>query len=121
MVTKAVSGVLASVSKRGVLSSLLKTGSHMLTFTAPSAGKLTLDWYYTPKTTSGHSTTKTKAVLVAELTAIAKGPGTEMVKLKLAPAGKALLKRDDHLKITAKATFTPVGGAPISRTRTAAL
>jgi hypothetical protein len=41
--------------------------------------------------------------------------------VKLTPAGKRLLKHSKSLKLTAKATFTPAGEAPVSVERSLTL
>jgi hypothetical protein len=93
------------------IASLLKFRSITLTFHTLEAGTLKVGWYQIPAAvhaTRAHGH-KRKPVLVASGNVHAAGAGTAKVKLKLTAAGKTLLKHAEHVKLTAKGAFTPVG------------
>jgi hypothetical protein len=81
-------------------------------FTAPSAGKLVIDWF---------AKVKGKQVLVASASVVFHQAGKVTVKLKLTGKGRKLLRAGKSVKITTKATFTPSGGTPTTSTRTTTL
>jgi Bacterial Ig-like domain (group 3)/PKD domain len=111
-VKAALSKVLAPSGKAAKLKAILKTGGYSFSFTAPSAGKLVIDWF---------TTVKGKQVLVASASAEFHAAGKTKVRLKLTSKGRELLKAHKSVKITAKATFTPTGGVPTQSTRTTTL
>jgi hypothetical protein len=93
--------------KAAAIASILKHAGVALSFNAPGAGKLTIDWYVAAK--HGKKTVKT---LVAQgKRTITKGKTT--VTIKLTGNGKHLLKHSKRpLKLTMTSTFTPTGGKP---------
>ena len=105
----AVSGRAARIAQ------LLKHGGFVLTFTAPSAGHLVISWYLVPK--GAHLAKAKKPVLVATARVTFHNAGKTKVKVTLTSKGRKLLKGSKHLKLTAKAGFTPAGGTMTSTTR----
>lgn len=95
---------------------LLKAGGLTLSFHALEAGSLVIDWYATPS--GGKLAKHSKRVLVASGAAAFGAAGTAKIRIKLTSAGKHLLKRSKHLKLTARGTFTPPGGQGISAAKT---
>ena len=90
---------------------LLKKHGYRLAFTALSAGKLVIDWYYVPsgaRLSSANHTHRPKRVLIASgQVAFSRSGQTQMVKLKLTATGTTLLKHANLLKLTARGTFIP--------------
>ena len=81
---------------------ITKSGGATLTFTAPSAGTVTIKWY---------ATVKGKKVLIGSTTKTLGAGGMAKVKVKLDAAGKKLLKGSKgSVKITQSGSFTPTGG-----------
>jgi hypothetical protein len=98
--------------KNATLSQLLKHGGYTLTFDAPGAGHLSVGWYLVPK--SAHLTAakhRPKPVLVANVSVRITRTGNVKVKVKLTVKGKTLLRDGGRPKLSAKGTFTPVGGS----------
>jgi hypothetical protein len=112
-----IGGKLASVAE------LLKHGGFTTSFTAPTAGQLAITWAAPPHA-AAHSTAaaaaehKPKPVLVASARVTVTKAGKVTVKIRLTAKGKALLKHNHHLKVTALATFTPASGHPTSARKT---
>jgi hypothetical protein len=111
-VKAAVSKVLKPSGKAATLKAILKAGSYSFSFTAPSAGRLVIDWF---------ATVRGKQVLVASASVVFHAPGKATVKLKLSSKGRRLLKAAKTVKIATKATFTPTGGTPTESTKTTTL
>jgi hypothetical protein len=99
---------------------LLHSGGYRLTFGAPAAGKLTIGWYLVPAgahlATAKHK--HAKPTLIATGTATASQPGNVKLTVKLTRAGRTRLRHARRLKLTARATFTPAGGAAVTATAT---
>jgi hypothetical protein len=111
-VKAAVSKLLKPSGKAATLKAILKAGGYSFSFTAPSAGKLVIDWF---------TTVKGKQVMVASATMVFHAAGKATVKLKLSSKGRKLLKAAKTVKIATKATFTPTGGTPTESTKTTTL
>jgi hypothetical protein len=79
-------------------------------FTAPTAGRLVVRWY-------SLKTKRKKAVLLASGRVDFTAAGKKKVVVKLNRAGKKLLRRAKRLKITVKATWTPLGGKAVTVSR----
>lgn len=87
--------------------SLLSSGSYSLSFTAPSAGVLSIHW-----TTSGaQASRRTKPVVVASGSRRFSASGRGLVRIRLTTTGRKLLKKHRNLRIVDTATFQPSGGA----------
>jgi hypothetical protein len=111
-VKAAVSKVLKPSGKAATLKAILKAGGYSFSFTAPSAGRLVIDWF---------ATVRGKQVLVASASVVFHATGKATVKLKLSSKGRRLLKAAKTVKIATKATFTPTGGAPTESTKATTL
>jgi hypothetical protein len=108
---------LASGGKAAKLAKLLATGAFTVTFKALTAGTAVIDWYQLPLGTKLAKKTKAGPILVASGKARFSAAGTTKIKLKLTGQGRRLLKNSKLLKLTAKATFTPIGKTPVTATR----
>lgn len=88
------------------LASVLKQRGYGLRFSALSAGRLVVDWYYVPK--GGHPA-KGQAGTVVVAVGTATFPAAEALKIsiKLTGSGERLLRHRTPLKLTAQGTFTP--------------
>jgi hypothetical protein len=111
-VKAAVSKVLKPSGKAAKLKAILKARGYSFSFTAPSGGKLVIDWF---------ATVKGKQILVASASVVIHAAGKVTVKLKLSSKGRGLLKAAKTVKIATKATFTPTGGTPTESTKTTTL
>jgi hypothetical protein len=94
---------------------LLKAGGYALTFSAPCAGALAVRWYLVPHgahlAAAKHK--HPKPILIATGTATANQAGNVKLTVKLTRAGRAKLALAHRLKLTALATFTPLGGTAV--------
>jgi hypothetical protein len=96
--------------------SLLKHGTYGFSFAAPSAGTLELFWYEVPK--GAHVSAKSKPILVAQATESFAGATAKTVKLALTSAGRRLIRRSKHIKLTAKGVFVQAGSASVTWLKT---
>lgn len=105
---------LTPVGTAGRATSLLARGGCTVTFRALSAGTAVIDWYRVPP--GGRLALKTRArpVLVASGQTRFSVPKTAKINVRLTRAGRRLIKKDDAAKLTAKGTFTPSGGKPVT-------
>jgi hypothetical protein len=78
-----------------------------------------ISWYLVPK--GAHLTAARKPVLVATGTATLHQAGATKLTIRLTGKGRQLLKRAQHLKLTAKGKFTPAGETATSTTKTITL
>lgn len=110
-----LAGQLVPTGKAAHIRALLKSGGISLNIKALEAGAETIAWYKLPP---GAKLAKhSNPILVASGRISFTTAGTARVTLKLTPGGKHLLKHVKRLKITARGTFTPIGGAPVAATR----
>lgn len=112
-----IQALLASLlpsGKEARVAALRKHGSYKLSFLAPSAGTLSIAWYEVPK---GAHLSRAKPILLAVGTATITKAGKLTIIVKLNPKGRALLKHEGKVKVTAKGTFTPAGGQAVSATK----
>jgi beta-galactosidase len=110
-VRAALGAVLSPTGGSARLAGLVKRGGYTFTFTAPSSGKLVIDWFQAPA--SAHA----KKVLVASAAVSVKKAGKVSVKLRLTKAGLKLLRRAKRQRLTATASFTPMHRSRTGRTR----
>ena len=111
--------VLVPTGRALTIAAVLKSNGSRFAFRAPEAGVAVIDWYETPAGSSqGH---KPKPVLVASGKLSLQAGERGKITITLTRAGRTLLKRSKKLKLTATATFTPAGHAPIRSTRTLVL
>ncbi|HEX4466277.1 MAG TPA: putative Ig domain-containing protein, partial [Solirubrobacteraceae bacterium] len=97
--------------KASKIGAILKHG-YAAKFTAPSKGKLVVQWFFVPK--GAHlATVKRTPVLVASAAATFTKAGTQSVRLKLTLNGRRLLKATPSRKLSAKGSFTPSSGKSV--------
>jgi hypothetical protein len=94
--------------KKATTKAIVRDGGYTDSYTAPGAGKLTIDWY---AHVDGRKT------LVASRT-IRLRAGKTGVKINLTRQGRKLLRLGDAMKINSLATFTPTGGPATSLAKT---
>jgi unsaturated rhamnogalacturonyl hydrolase len=111
-VKAALSNVLTPSGKTAKINALVKAGGYKMSFTAPGRGKVVIDWY---------ARVRGRQTLVALASVVFHRAGKATVKLKLTRKGIKLLDVGTSVKITTKASFTPVGGASTSSTKTTTL
>lgn len=99
-------------SRRPSIALSLEKGALALRVMAPEAGRAVVDWYALASTATGRAT-RTASVLVAFGRLRFARAGTKVLHMTLTPGGRRMLKRSHRLKLTVKATFTPVGGRSI--------
>ena len=109
-VRKFLGKLLSPGGKAGKIGALLKAGGYKFSATAPSAGTLTLGWYYVPKGAHAVAAKKKQPILVATVRTTVKKAGKVKPKIKLTAKGRKLLKHARALKLTAKQSFKPKGG-----------
>lgn len=110
-VTAALAALLSPKGSAPTILSLLKTGGYSLSFNAPGAGVLTVQWTTVSAQASRHVTHKAKKVVVASGSQTFSAAGISTVKLRLTAAGRKLLKKNQTLRVIDQATFTPNVGA----------
>ena len=101
------------------IGTILKKGLYSEAFKGPEAGVATVDWYYQPPTPKHHK--KPKAVLLASGQVTFSAAGSKTLTLHLTKAGRTLLKRSKHLKITVSCAFRVVGGTSVTSSGTFSL
>jgi beta-galactosidase len=123
-VRSALTGVLSPKGAPARLARLLKNSGYTFTFTAPSTGKLVIDWYFVPKGSrlnaadaGGARSPKRTPVLVASAATSIKRAGRQTVKVKLTRRGRSLLKPARRERLTAVARFTAIGSSTVRTTR----
>jgi hypothetical protein len=112
---------LAPQGKAAKIAALLKQHGYVVSFTALSAGKLVIGWYYLPAgahLTLAKPKPKPKPVLVATGKATFSQAGTQTLTITLTANGKQLLKHAKRLQLTAKGTFTSAGKPATVATKT---
>jgi hypothetical protein len=106
---------VAPHGKKATIAHLLKTGALRQPFTAPSPGRLVIDWYYLP---DGAHLARTSAGAKPELIAAGKAmiahPERLTMTIKLTPRGKILLQHEHRVALTAQGTFTSTGGQTVT-------
>ena len=110
-ISAAIRKVLAPSGKAAKIGAVLKAGGFTFTFDAPGPGKLTISWYQVPPGAHLARKAKPKPLLVATVSVSFAKAGGAKVKVKLTGAGRRLLHGSRTLKLTSKATLTPVGGS----------
>jgi hypothetical protein len=101
--------VLALHGKAGTIRGVLNHAGYSFSFTAPSSGRLVLDWYFAPK----HG----KKVLVAAVTLVFHSSGKATAKIALTDKGRRVLSGTRRMKLTAKGSFAPAGHGAVSTSR----
>jgi Bacterial Ig-like domain (group 3) len=105
---------LVPSGKAATIGALRKHGELSLSFAAPEAGTLTVQWYQMPKGAKLASHGKPKPVLVASGHVAFTKPGTGSITVKLTVAGKKLVRTAKRLGLMEKTAFVPVGAAEAS-------
>jgi subtilase family serine protease len=105
---------LAPSGKAASIAKLLGLGGFSLSFAAPEAGSLAIGWYQLPRGAKLSKSGQPKPVLVASGRVAFTAAGRRTIRLALTGAGRSLLKRAKQIRLTASATFTPRGRAPVT-------
>jgi hypothetical protein len=92
-----------------------------VTFHALEPGTAEIDWYRVPPGAKLAKRARAAPILVASGRMKFTAAGTAALKIKLTAAGRRLIAHAKSLKLTAKATFTPRGQAPVSVVKTVTL
>jgi len=106
--TKQIRAALAAILRphgpRGRIGQLLRHSGYTVRFDAPEPGRLVISWYHT---------SARRRLLVAHdaMTLDLAGPVT--VTIHLTGPGRSLLRHAQHLRLTAEARFTPIGGETV--------
>jgi hypothetical protein len=95
------------------IGTILKKGLYAQTIKAPEAGTATIGWYYQPPAAK-HGKKKAKPVLLATGQVTFSAAGSKTLTLRLTKAGRTLLKRSKHLKITVTCSFRAAGGTLVT-------
>jgi hypothetical protein len=95
---------------------VLTAGGFTLQFKSLVAGQADVDWYNVPPGGVAHAAAAAKTLLIANGSLTFSAPGTGGLSMMLTATGRALLESEaaSHirfLRVTAKATFTPLSGA----------
>jgi hypothetical protein len=96
------------LSAKGSIGQLLKNDADTIAFSAPGPGRLAIGIYRASKP-------------VATAAVIFRSARKLKVRITLTGTGRRLLEASSHLRLTAKATFTPVGGTTTTATSSATL
>jgi hypothetical protein len=94
---------------QGTISQILRHGGYTLSLHAPGAGALEIVWFLQP--------TKGRRVFVARATATSSAAHKVKVRIALTSAGRHLLQRAKHVKLSAIVVFTSSGGTLSTVTR----
>ncbi len=113
----ALARLLTPAAKARVIATLLKSAGLVLQASGLEAGTLQITWYELPAGAKlAAKKTAPKPVVVATGRVTVPAAGAVKIKVKLSSAGISLLKHAKRQKLTARAIFTPSGGAPVSDT-----
>jgi hypothetical protein len=112
----ALQRVLAPTGKAGKIGALLKKGGYVVSFRAPSAGRLVIDWYLVPP--GARPRKGVRPVGVATAAIVFHGASQAKLEIRLTSTGRTLLRRSNVVVLIAKDTFTPTGGLGVTMTRT---
>jgi hypothetical protein len=93
---------------------LVKHGGVTVSFKESVAGSLSVGWYEVPSSAKLARARRPTPIRVAFGRATFSAAGVVNLEIALTPAGKKLLEHASKLKLQVKATFTPVGGAPVT-------
>jgi streptogramin lyase len=107
-VKAAISKVLGA-SRNATINKLLKDDGYSVDFGAPSAGTLIVSWHVVAR-----GNRKPRRVLLVNARRRFPKAGNKKLTIRLSRIGKRLLKRSHKLRVTAGATFIPVGEAAVT-------
>jgi hypothetical protein len=98
------------VPRRGrvTIKNLLRTRAYELPFSAPSAGRVEIDWYLTPPRAPTDNR-RPKPVLIAAGHIAFVTASDAKIRLALTREGATLLRTAKRVTVTAKGAFTPTG------------
>ncbi len=113
---------LRPTGKNAKIGALLKHGGLVASLRAFAPGKAAIYWYRSVRVLAGAGAApvagpKTHSVLVAAGRVYFKAAGKAGIDVRLTRAGKRMLQRSKHLKLTARGTFTPNGAGAVVATR----
>ncbi len=100
--------------KGAARSRLLRAGSYTMSFEMPEAGTLVVEWY---RETPAAKHLSAKPALLARGTTSFATATRSPLRVSLTREGRALLRRDGELKLTAVGSFDPVDGAALTAER----
>jgi hypothetical protein len=100
--------VLVVHGRTARIRALLERGGYSFTFSAPSAGRLSIAWYQVERG---------RKVLVATVNVVLHKTGNAKIELVLTRKGRTLLKRAVRMTLAAQGGFTPVGQGTTSASR----
>jgi hypothetical protein len=110
----AIQAALAGLLRAKVptIAAMLKAGGANLSFTAPGAGLLSVEW----AASGAHKASRTsKPTLIAAATKSFATAGRGTIRVRLTAAGRKLLRRNRTLRLVESAAFTPHGEIVIQR------
>jgi len=119
LIGRARTALLAALGVHGKaakIGQLLKHG-YTVKFTAPAAGKATIQWFFLPKGAHVSKKGRPKPVLIATGSQSFTKAGTKKLTIRLTGAGRARLAHARHLKLTAKGTFKLADGGKATATK----
>ena len=102
--TALLRSVLAPTGRAAKISALLKKGSYSLRFTAPSAGRLSISWYYLPKG-ARLARAAPKPTLAAAGSVSYSAARAATIRISLTAAGRRMLRHARHMRLTARGAF----------------
>lgn len=100
---------LTPSGKATKIGNLLKHGGLSLSFTAPEAGVLSVQWYEVPK---GAKLSRAKPVLIASGQTRFGGPGKGAVLVRLTRTGKGVLRKAKRLRLVMSEGFASSAATP---------
>jgi hypothetical protein len=104
----ALRAVLTPTGKAAKASRLRRTHRFTVSFSAPAAGTVAIDWFQVPR---GARLARAHPILIASGHATFSAAARAKVTLELTAAGRRLLAHAHSVRLTAKATFTLAGGS----------
>jgi lysophospholipase L1-like esterase len=120
-IKKSLSAALVPHGKSAKIDAILRAGGYTVSFRALAPGDAEIRWYVVPPHAHLTMGKNRKPVLIATGKRRFLNAGTHNLKLKLAPAGKRLLRHSRSIRLTARGTFTPTGKHASVATTTFAL
>ncbi len=109
---------LAPLGRAARIAPLTRVGSFTIAFAAPEAGTVRIYWY---RAATGPRGITAKPLLIASGHVRFSRAGTGRILVRLTPAGRRALRDKTHFTVTAKGSFTPLGGAAVTVSRALAL
>jgi hypothetical protein len=107
---------LLPVGRGARFGAILKHHGYTFMFTAPTAGKVVIEWSAVVR--GAKAANAAKPVIVATGRARFSKPGRVRITIRLTATGGRMLKHARRLRLTAKGTYTPAGRPSVTATRT---